>query len=357
MPKLIVFLLMPFTWLYAAAIAMRNWLYKKGIYTRTKFDFPVICVGNLTAGGTGKTPHIEWLIQQIYPIYEPAVLSRGYKRKTIGYRLAGIDSTPESLGDEPFQIHQKFPQISVAVCESRVLGIPALLGDSPNTQVVLMDDGFQHLAVEAGLYILLCNYHRPYFNDFMFPSGLLRESSKAASRAHVIVVTKCPPNLTELQKQNIIQQLNPLPFQQVFFTCFEYGNFVPITQAASQLALPHHETVIGMAGIAKADLFLDEVKQHFPKCEALTFSDHQPYDTNTLQTLATTYRNANAKGIITTEKDAVKLMSNEVLPHVNDLPIWYLPIEVKVLFNEEEQFKNVVLNYIHHELEAAQHEA
>ena len=203
MPKFLFYLLIPFSWLYGLIISFRKWLYKSGLYTRSKFDFPIICVGNLTAGGTGKTPHIEWLIKNLSGNYHVAVLSRGYKRKTIGYVLSSPISTPEQIGDEPYQIKQKFLQVPVAVSENRVLGIPALLGDEPNTEVVLMDDGFQHLSIQAGFNIVLCDYNRPYYKDSLMPSGLLRENKTGANRANVIIVSKCPSNLGLAEKNKI----------------------------------------------------------------------------------------------------------------------------------------------------------
>jgi tetraacyldisaccharide 4'-kinase len=182
MPKFLFYLLIPFSWLYGLIISFRKWLYKSGLYTRSKFDFPIICVGNITAGGTGKTPHIEWLIKNLSGHYRVAVLSRGYKRKTIGYVLSTPVSTPEQIGDEPYQIKQKFLQVPVAVSENRVLGIPMLLGDEPNTEVVLMDDGFQHLSIQAGFNIVLCDYNRPYYNDFLLPAEAFCMATCCATR-------------------------------------------------------------------------------------------------------------------------------------------------------------------------------
>ncbi|MES2690588.1 MAG: tetraacyldisaccharide 4'-kinase, partial [Bacteroidota bacterium] len=263
MPRWLAFVLMPLSWLYGLIVSARNYLYKSGIYTRSQFDFPIICVGNITAGGTGKTPHIEWLITKLSSHYKVAVLSRGYKRKTTGYLLASTESTTRQIGDEPYQIKQKFIDVPLAVSENRVLGIPALLGDAPETQVVLMDDGFQHLSIKAGFNIVLCDYNRPYYSDHLLPAGLLRESPKGAERADVIIVTKCPPDLGLNEQRNIITKLKTSTHQHVFFSTIVYNEFKPLTQAAQESAyLPHDGTqpnfhkAVAMAGIAKAQPFI-----------------------------------------------------------------------------------------------------
>lgn len=357
MPKFLFYLLIPFSWLYGLIISFRKWLYKSGLYTRSKFDFPIICVGNLTAGGTGKTPHIEWLIKNLNGHYQVAVLSRGYKRKTMGYVLSTPISTPEEIGDEPYQIKQKFLQVPVAVSENRVLGIPALLGDEPNTEVVLMDDGFQHLSIQAGFNIVLCDYNRPYYNDYLLPAGLLRENKTGANRADVIIVTKCPANLGVAEKNSITQLLKLQPHQSVFFSTIQYKNLIAITDAAKQQGSPQpHQPTVALAGIAKASLFIDQVKRTQQQVIPLVFSDHQTYTDDRIQQLAATASVHPNSIIITTEKDAVKLKSSSILPHINHLPIWYMPIGIDILFDEEQALLQQINAYIKTELENAQHE-
>lgn len=357
MPKFLFYLLIPFSWLYGLIISFRKWLYKSGLYTRSKFDFPIICVGNITAGGTGKTPHIEWLIKNLSGHYRVAVLSRGYKRKTMGYLLSTPINTPEQIGDEPYQIKQKFLQVPVAVSENRVLGIPALLGDEPETEVVLMDDGFQHLSIQAGFNIVLCDYHRPYYNDYLLPAGLLRESKTGANRADVIIVTKCPHNLSIDEKNSIIQKLQLQPNQTVFFSSIQYQNFIAITDAAKQQGMPlANQPTIALAGIAKAGLFINQVKQTQQQVFPLVFSDHQTYTDDRIQQLAAEVSSHQNSIVITTEKDAVKLKSGNILPHINHLPIWYLPIGIEILFNEEQALLQQLNTYIRTELDNALHE-
>ena len=357
MPKFLFYLLIPFSWLYGLIISFRKWLYKSGLYTRSKFDFPIICVGNLTAGGTGKTPHIEWLIKNLSGNYHVAVLSRGYKRKTIGYVLSSPISTPEQIGDEPYQIKQKFLQVPVAVSENRVLGIPALLGDEPNTEVVLMDDGFQHLSIQAGFNIVLCDYNRPYYKDSLMPSGLLRENKTGANRANVIIVSKCPSNLGLAEKNKIKQQLKLQANQTVYFSTIQYKNIIAITDTAKQQGLPNvQQPTVALAGIAKASLFINQVKSIQQQVIPLVFNDHQTYTDDRIQQLAATASIHPNSIIITTEKDAVKLKSSRILPHINHLPIWYIPIGIEILFEEEHHLLQQINQYIKTELENAQHE-
>jgi tetraacyldisaccharide 4'-kinase len=347
MPKLVVYLFMPLSWLYGLIIAFRKWLYSSGVYSRTSFNFPVICVGNISAGGTGKTPHIEWLIEQLQNQYQLAVLSRGYKRKTIGYILSSNQSTPKQIGDEPYQIKQKFPNTTVAVCENRVLGIPSLLGDAPNTQVILMDDGFQHMSIKAGFNIVLCDYNRPYYADYLLPAGLLRESPSGANRADIIIVTKCKPDMSLAEQQHIISQLKLGQHQHVFFTSIVYQPLVPLTQAAYQMGAPESiQPVIALAGIAKPNLFVDEIKQHYKQVKELIYSDHQTYTDDKIQELAAVINKYSNVGVITTEKDAVKLASADILPHLQQFPIWYMPIGVKVLNNQDSELVSILVNYI-----------
>jgi tetraacyldisaccharide 4'-kinase len=247
--------------------------------------------------------------------------------------------------------------VPVAVSENRVLGIPALLGDEPNTEVVLMDDGFQHLSIQAGFNIVLCDYNRPYYNDYLMPAGLLRENKTGANRADVIIVTKCPRNLSLEEKNNIKQQLKLHDNQTAYFSTIQYKNIVAITDSAKQQGLPKaHQPTVALAGIAKANLFINQVKSIQQQVIPLVFSDHQTYTDDRIQQLAATASTHPNSIIITTEKDAVKLKSSKILPHINHLPIWYIPIGVEILFEEEDHLLQQVNQYIKTELENAQHE-
>ena len=319
-------LLLPFTILYGTAILLRNFFFQSKILTRTSFDLPIICVGNLAAGGTGKTPHIEWIIRQLKDEYKLGVLSRGYRRKTSGYQFAYPNATPEEIGDEPFQIHRKFIDIPVGVAENRVFGIPELLGDAPDTQVVLMDDGYQHLPLKADTYILLTDYNNLYCDDWLLPSGLLREYRSGAKRAAIIVVTKCPEQLTSVEKENIRKKLNPLPSQQLLFSSIVYGK--PIAVNAS-IELNEQSAVIAFSGIANPKPLIQYLETHFPGAQHIQFRDHQDYTNTEIERILSVIKHDPRpnKVLVCTEKDAVKLGSLSPAPF-KEIPLFYIPIEI-----------------------------
>jgi tetraacyldisaccharide 4'-kinase len=343
-------LLLPITCIYAIIIALRNLLYASGILSRTQFDIPIICIGNLSAGGTGKTPHIEWVIKTFQNEFNMAVLSRGYKRKTSGYLLAMPHHTAADIGDEPLQIKRKFENVPVAVSENRVLGVPELLSDAQDTQCVLMDDGFQHLPIKPGFSILLTDYNCRYTTDWLLPSGRLREFRSGAKRAQCVVVTKCPADLTHQQAEQIKQELNAEPHQPVFFTTIAYSSFVTsVFDAQQQIAvntLAGYATLV-LSGIADAGRFEQFLEQISLQSVALRFSDHQQYASSHIDTICQTFEKMKGeeKMVVTTEKDAVKLT------HIDDerlkkLPVYYLPCEVKFLFEGDAIFKKILYEFI-----------
>ncbi|MFY8021281.1 MAG: tetraacyldisaccharide 4'-kinase, partial [Bacteroidia bacterium] len=234
------FILFPLSILFYGIIKCRNFLYDSKIFGEHSFDIPTLSVGNLSFGGTGKTPHIEYLIRLLSPVAKPAVLSRGYRRKSTGYVFAQADTEAYLIGDEPKQIKSKFPLTPVAVSENRVLGIPNLLYDAPETNVVLLDDCFQHRAVKPGLNILLTEYRKPFYEDYLAPGGTLREYRSAYKRADLIVVSKSPENLKPNMKQEMIQKINPFPHQRVFFSYLQYGEIYHWKNGSN----PHAKKVI-----------------------------------------------------------------------------------------------------------------
>lgn len=344
---LVRILLFPLTILYGTAIVIRNFLYQTGILTRTKFDFPVICVGNIAAGGTGKTPHIEWLIAHLKEEFQLAVLSRGYKRKTTGYVLADAFTTPEMIGDEPFQMKQKYPGIHLAVSENRVLGVPALLGDTPDTQVILMDDGFQHLPIQPGYSIILTDYRKLFIDDWLLPSGTLREFRSASKRAQCIIVSKCPDTLTEKDKQNICSRINPLPHQLVLFSSLAYGALQPLYE--NQSSVSASTEVLAFSGIAHNSLFIEELNRQFRTVSAFPFSDHKDYSEKELKEIAIRFNalSSSNKILITTEKDAVKLRSPEAKRILGNLPVYVLPVAVSFDKKSEVELLDTLRSYIY----------
>lgn len=314
-------ILFPFAILYGLVTAIRNFLFDKGILKFYAFDLPIIAVGNLSVGGTGKTPQIEYLIRLLSTKYKVATLSRGYKRKSEGFVLADANVNAEILGDEPFQFFQKFPNIQVAVDANRKNGIEQLLLKNPKPEVILLDDAYQHRKVKAGFYILLTAYGDIYADDFMLPTGNLRESRSGARRADVVVVTKCPPNLSEAEQLLIKNKLKLAENQQLYFSCIAYDDCIYSENSKIELSEIREEQKLLLAGIAKPEPFFAHLKNANDPC--LTFPDHHHFSENDIQGIIVKAQDAI---IITTEKDYVRLKGS--LP-VEQL--FYLPIQSKFL--------------------------
>ena len=326
-------ILFPFSILYGCITSFRNFLFDKGILQSYSFEVPVIAVGNLSVGGTGKTPQIEYLIRLLAPNYKIATLSRGYKRKSEGFVLADANSTAEILGDEPFQIHQKFPQIKVAVDADRKNGIEKLLSIKDKPEVILLDDAFQHRRVKAGFYILLSAYGDLFCDDFLLPTGNLRESRKGAKRADVIIITKCPKDLSEIAQQNIKNKIGlEVP---IYFSYIDYDDLVYNSKESKKVSEIKSLDKLVIAGIAKPEPFFNYLE--VSKDDCLVYPDHHFFTEKDLNQIES---KANNKVIITTEKDFVRLMQ-----HPWKIPIYYLPIKSSFILNREE-LDNKILNYV-----------
>ena len=308
-------ILFPLAFLYWLITFIRNWLYDKGIFKSSSFDIPIIAVGNLSVGGTGKTPQIEYLIRLLSDNYKVAVLSRGYKRTTKGFILADENASASSIGDEPFQFYSKFPNIQVAVDANRKSGIENLLQLPNKPDVVLLDDAFQHRKVKAGFYILLTAYDDLFCDDNILPFGNLREPSSGKKRADMIIVTKCPKDLSELAQQKIKEKLKVK--QQVFFTTIQYDDCVFGNDSQLLVSEIQSESKVLVAGIAKPKLFFDFLKND--NDETLVFPDHHDFSKQDCELILA---KANGRKIITTEKDFVRL--NGLLPKAQ---LFYLPIK------------------------------
>lgn len=339
-------LLFPFAVLYGLVIFIRNRLFDKHILTYSEFNFPLICVGNLAVGGTGKSPMVEYLIQLLEPKFKIATLSRGYKRKTKGYVLANAKTTALEIGDEPMQFHLKFPNVPVAVGEERLVGIPHLLQDHADLQAIILDDAFQHRSVKAGLNILLTDYSNLYTQDFFLPTGDLRDEWSSAKRAQIIVVTKCPHDLSEEKKQKVIRSLQPEPAQKVFFTCIEYGTPFHIFNNADQWILTPRDEVLLVCGIANPkplkDYLLNSVHTYYQQ----DYSDHHIFSIDDLNEIKEKFDGIHAKDklILTTEKDAVRF--NKFTEELATLPMYVLPIRHRFLFDEGQFFDEFVADFI-----------
>jgi len=330
--KVSAYLLLPFSVLYGGITRTRNWLYDQKLIPSRGFSIPVINVGNLTVGGTGKTPHVEYLIR-LLQLKNIAILSRGYKRTTKGFVLANADASPATIGDEPFQYTQSFPGITVAVCEDRVNGINQILKFKPRTEVILLDDAFQHRPVQAHLNILLTDYNRLFYQDFILPAGRLREARTGAQRADIIIVSKSPTNLAEIDKAKIRQQILTYsrPNVPVFFTTYRYQ--VPISFG---LKVPLNRQIILLTGIAQPQPLINYLaEQDYFVLKHFDYPDHYAYTQQDMLEISNFARTtAKEISIITTQKDWTKLSRPELASIIQNIAIFYVPIEVHFLENK-----------------------
>lgn len=325
---------------------LRNFLFDKNILKSASFNFPIICVGNLATGGTGKTPMTEYLIEILQRNYKPATLSRGYKRKTKGFAIAGAGTTALDIGDEPMQFHEKFPNITVAVGEERFVAIPQILHDRPETSVIILDDAFQHRSVRAGLNILLTDYKNLYTRDLMIPAGDLRDTKQSAKRAEIIIVTKCKTDLTSEEKENIIKELSPLPHQHTFFTEISYAQ--PYHLFTGELnGLNADSDLLLISGIANPKPMKEFLAAHVHSYDMLNYPDHHIFTSNDLKEIKKHFEKLSPGNrlIITTEKDGVRL--KKFRTELSNLPIFVLPIKHRFLFGQGEEFNRLIFDFLH----------
>lgn len=329
-------------WLY---ITIRNWMFDQGYAKSAVFNMPLICIGNISVGGTGKSPMVEYLLRILHPEFKVAVLSRGYKRKTKGYVLANEKTTALEIGDEPMQFHLKFPNVPIAVGEERLEAIPELLHDEPDTQAIILDDAFQHRRVKAGFNILLTDYNNLYTRDWWLPTGDLRDNQSSTRRAHIIIVTKCPAEISENKKKEIIRELNPTPDQHMFFSTITYGTPYHIRNKVT-FQLHQDAEVLLVCGIANPKSLKQYLEKHTAAYLQKAYNDHHIFTIDDLKDIKQRFNKLEGKQniILTTEKDAVRLLKFE--KETEDLPLFVLPIEHKILFNEEENFKIIIRDFI-----------
>lgn len=341
-------LLFPFTVVFRAILEIRYFLYRKKIFSSTGFDLPLISVGNLSMGGSGKTPTVEYLLNLLLPHYQTAVLSRGYKRKTSGFRMVLETDDFTLCGDEPLQIKSKYPQVPVAVGESRVMAVPHLMTNHPEVEVILLDDAFQHLSIKADLNILLSPYSEPYWKDTLFPMGNLREAVKAAARADLIVVTKCPDNLSEHEISNIIQEIKPEKNQRVFFSKINHYQPYNLFNPAQRVHLDKETEVLVFSGIASNQELVEYLNGKANKVFWYNFQDHYAYTLNDLENISESFRNLGEvkKILLTTEKDGVKLISHQKWFRDNQMEVYCLPIQVEFFHHSHSGFDNTVIEYL-----------
>lgn len=343
--KYLRWLLFPFSLLYGLVVIMRNWCYDAGIFTSKKFNIPVIAVGNLDVGGAGKSPMTEYLVRLLKSEYKLATLSRGYGRKTKGFITATATATATELGDEPAQFKQKFNDITVAVCEKRAHGIEQLL---PSHNLIILDDAYQHRAVTPGFSILLFDYNRLNEPHLLLPAGNLREPFSGRYRADVLLVSKCPNQLSTVQQQQALQTLQPLSYQQVYFTAITYMPLQDMTGWPAGPMPGADTTVFLLTGIANAQPLLQYINKHTLHVIHHNYPDHHQFSTKNIAKLANDFADCSAanKVIITTEKDAQRLRETQLQSLVQALPISVLPIGIQFLNQGQQQFNETIHHYV-----------
>ena len=337
--------MLPFSLVYWLGIGIRNFLFDKKIFRSTSFGLPLIGIGNLTIGGTGKSPMVEYLVMQFKNRYKVATLSRGYMRKTKGYTLANEHTTALEIGDEPMQFHLKFPDIPVAVGEERIVAIGQLLHDRPETEVIILDDVFQHRSIKPGLNILLTEQDNLFTRDFYLPTGDLRDLKKSYKRAQVLVVTKCDPLLETEERNKIIKELKPLKDQQVFFTAIQYGSIYHILSKET-VVLDESMEVMLVTGIANPGPLEKLVEKHSQSYSLMQYADHHIFTIDDLREIRKRFNEMDSPGriILTTEKDAVRLIKFN--QEMAGLPLYVIPIRHHFLFGEEGVFLDRVNDFI-----------
>lgn len=338
-------LLFPISLIYALIVILRNWLFDKRILPSASFNLPVICIGNLAVGGTGKSPMVEWIVGELKDRFTLAILSRGYKRKTRGYALADESTTALDIGDEPMQFHSKFPHVTVAVGEERMVAIPQLLHDRPYTRAIILDDAFQHRFVKAGLNILLTDYSNLFTRDWWLPSGDLRDAPSSYRRADIIVVTKCREDLSADERREIAAEIRPLAHQRIFYSAIRYDDPYHITRRTPAVIDERMEVLLvtGIANPAPLKRWLNDRSRAYYE---MVFSDHHIYSIDDLNAIIRRFTGIQAadKLILTTEKDAVRLI--KFREELAGLPFFVLPIAPRFLFGEEAGFRDLIVKFI-----------
>ena len=343
--------LLPLSWCYGLAVGIRNQLFEMGILKSRAFKTPIISIGNITVGGSGKTPHVEYIVKQLHDKMKVAVLSRGYKRKTKGFVLATKDSTAADIGDEPFQMKKKFADIYVAVDANRCRGIDFLTEneETKDTDVILLDDAYQHRYVKPGVNILLIDYHRLIIYDKLLPAGRLREPKQGKNRADIVIITKCPNEMKPMEFRVLTKALGLFPYQKLFFTKLKYNQLKPLyageDKPLSELTKDTH--VVLLTGIASPKQMMMDLSSYTSHITPLTFADHHAFRKKDIQRINEVFaQTPEPKIIITTEKDNARLfgmkgLSDEVRQH-----IYMLPIEIEFLLGQQEEFNEKIIGYV-----------
>ncbi|MGE5383056.1 MAG: tetraacyldisaccharide 4'-kinase [Omnitrophica WOR_2 bacterium] len=341
--------LLPVALLYGLITWVRNKLFDWKLLPSVTYSLPVISVGNLSAGGTGKTPHVEYLLRLFGKSMQLATLSRGYGRRTTGFRIATSTDTAATIGDEPLQFHSKFPEITVATDESRRHGIDELLRKHPDTELIILDDAFQHRYVKPGFSILLTDYHTLYSEDYLLPYGTLRESRSGARRANLIVVTKTPNVLSVYERQSITAGIRPRKGQKVLFSYLKYGEIKSLWDTGLTINQNARYSVIMLiAGIANSYPLEYELRSQCNELIVIRFKDHHKYTTADFEEIKQKYSDiyTQNKLLITTEKDAMRMLNPDIREKALGLPFFYIPIEIELHNGDKQIFDETIINYV-----------
>ncbi len=336
--------LRPLSWLYGAAVWLRGLLFDQGLLQQTRFGRMVVCVGNITVGGTGKTPHTEWLLAHLLPHYRVAMLSRGYRRQSRGFHIAEADTPMSVVGDEPWQMKHKFPDAIVAVDANRRRGIRTLLSmpQTSDVDIIVLDDAYQHRYVKPDLNLLLTDYHRLVTDDCLLPAGRLREPVSAMNRAHAVIVTKCPATLSPMDYRVLTESLRLKPYQRLFFTTLTYGRLRPLfaeTPGQDEELTPQTHVLL-LTGIASPRQMLADMQRQTRHIRPLTFADHHPFSARDIERIeeAFTAMQGSKRLIVTTEKDAARLSQVHTMSTIVRRHIYVLPVGVTFLRHQEGEF-------------------
>lgn len=343
----------PFSLLYGVVTLLRNKFYDWGILSSKEFSVPTISVGNLCVGGSGKTPHIEYMIRLLRSEFYIATLSRGYGRKTKGFVLSDTQSGTRDIGDEPLQFKKKFSGLRVAVDGDRVRGINKLIGEFPSLQAILLDDAFQHRAVKPGISILLSDFSKLYLQDHVLPTGELREFRSGADRADIIIVTKCPQILLPIERKRLISEIKPKPYQHVYFSYIRYGDIIPLysegnNPLSKEYYFERNYSVLLLTGIANTKALEYYLKGKVKNIIPAKFPDHHYFSKSDMEKIKKIFDNVASgnKIILTTEKDAMRLRAPEYSEILKGLPVFYMPIEIEFHDKDKETFNEQILHYV-----------
>jgi tetraacyldisaccharide 4'-kinase len=354
MSPLLRFLLFPFSIIYGVVMQIRNLLYDKRIFSSFSFNIPVISIGNLTVGGTGKTPHTEYLIRLLNKKYKIATLSRGYGRKTKGFIIADDNSLATKIGDEPMQLYYKFSNIKVSVGEDRVKAIQTLLKKYTDLEVILLDDAFQHRALKPGLSILLTDYNKIFVHNHLLPTGTLREPSNGMKRADIIIVTRTPALFSPLERRRVEREIQLAPHQKIFFSYIKYGEFMPAWKEGGSVVFSKEYyfdrgySFLFFTGIANIKPLQDFFEEKQMTTRYMEFGDHHNFTKEDINKLEINFNNITGsnKIIVTTEKDYMRLKDPALTPLLQNLPIYYLPIEIELHEPDKKIFDKMIFDYV-----------